>query len=77
MKKLGFLDMQNNEIEEFEAPFGKDHNLGTLNLSNNHLKALPRDDQGYFAGFEAVETWSFAGNEFTEFPDIFDATLLS
>lgn len=73
MKKLGFLDMQNNQIEEFEAPFGKDHNLGTLNLSNNHLKALPRDDQGYFAGFEAVETWSFAGNEFTEFPDIFDA----
>lgn len=73
MKKLGFLDMQNNQIEEFEAPFGKGHNLGTLNLSNNHLKALPRDDQGYFAGFEAVETWSFAGNEFTEFPDIFDA----
>ena len=73
MKKLGFLDMQNNQIEEFEAPFGKDHNLGALNLSNNHLKALPRDDQGYFAGFEAVETWSFAGNEFTEFPDIFDA----
>lgn len=74
MEKLSFFDAQNNQIERFEAPFGKLHNLGTLNLANNKLKSLPRDEYGCFAGYEAVETWSFSGNEFTEFPDIFDAT---
>lgn len=74
MVKLGFFDAQNNQIEKFEAPFGKDHLFGTLNLNNNSLKDLPRDEFGYFAGYEAAETWSFSGNEFTEFPDIFDAS---
>lgn len=74
MVKLGFFDAQNNQIEKFEAPFGKEHLFGTLNLNNNHLKGLPRDEFGYFAGYEAAETWSFSQNEFTEFPDIFDAS---
>lgn len=72
-EKLGFIDFQNNKIESFDAPFGKEHNLGTLNLKMNRLSSLPTDDEGYFAGFEAVEEWSFSGNQFTELPDIFDA----
>lgn len=74
MKKLGFLDLQSNQIEYFETPFGKEHNFGTLNVAGNKLKDLPRDGNGYFAGFEAVEEWSFSGNQFTQFPDIFDAS---
>lgn len=74
MVKLSFFDAQNNQIEKFEVAFGKDHLLGTLNLNNNHLKDLPRDENGYFAGYEAAETWSFSQNEFTQFPDIFDAS---
>lgn len=78
MEKLSFLDMQNNRITRFEAPFGKSHNLGTLNLSGNQLtnESLPTetiDGKHYFAGYEAVETWTFSGNQFTELPDIFDA----
>lgn len=74
MKKLSMFDAQNNKIEEFEAPFGKAHNIGLLSLDNNRLSSLPVDEEGYFAGIEAVETWSFANNQFTELPDIFDAT---
>lgn len=77
MEKLSFLDMQNNHIRKFEAAFGKVHNFGTLNLSGNQLSSLPTetDEKGnkYFAGYEAVETWSFSGNKFVELPNIFDA----
>lgn len=78
MKKLSFLDMQNNRISRITEAFDKTQNFGTLNFANNQLKELPfkTDEKGkkYFAGYEAVETWSFSGNQLTVLPDIFDAS---
>lgn len=76
MEKLGFWDADNNNIRKFEAPFGKDHNFINLNLANNELTELPRDEFGYFANYESAETWSFAGNKFTEVPNVFTTDLL-
>ena len=74
MAKLRTLSCQNNKIEKFEAPFGKDHIFAKLLMEGNKISSLPRDAEGYFVGFDSnVETISFKNNEFTELPDIFDA----
>lgn len=75
MKKLGFWDAQNNNIRLFETPFGKSHNFINLNLANNQLTELPHDEFGYFANYESAETWSFAANKFTKFPNVFGLDL--
>lgn len=75
MKKLRTLSCLNNRVKGFDAPFGKDFVLGKLLMSNNKISSLPRDEEGYFIGFDGnVEGISFAQNEFTELPDIFDAS---
>lgn len=71
MKKLTTLNFQNNQVTEFEAPFGRKHYLRTINMANNKLKSLPVDAEGYFGDYLASETWNFSMNEFTEFPNIF------
>lgn len=73
MEKISLLDFQSNNIYTIAAPFGKEHNLTTFNVSNNHISSIPVDEEGVFAGAEAVETWSFANNLLTEVPDIFDS----
>ena len=76
MKKLGLLDLSNNKISAIEAPFGKEINFATLDLSGNLLEDgdIPVDGEGYFAGYEGVESWSFAGNRLTVLPNIFDGS---
>lgn len=74
MARLRALSCQNNKIEKFEAPFGKEHPFSSLLMDNNRISSLPVDDQGYFVGFDgSVESISFPNNEFTQMPDIFNA----
>ena len=71
MVKLGLLDLTNNKIEKLEA-FGKDVNLAKIYLDYNKIKKVPNVD-GYFCGFEQLESFNISNNEIEEFPDIFDA----
>jgi Leucine-rich repeat (LRR) protein len=71
MTKLNSLDIQNCDVTEFEAPFGKDILIRILNAANNKISSLPRDAEGYFIGEGDAETFNFANNSFTQLPDIF------
>ncbi|PTN10418.1 DUF4458 domain-containing protein [Mangrovibacterium marinum] len=70
-KKLGKLDCNNNQIRTIPA-FGKDVNLVQLTMDYNQITEIPNID-GYFCGYDDVETFSFAHNKLTVFPNIFDA----
>lgn len=75
MEYLSVLNIQNCGITEIEAPFGKDHPFVEFLAAGNKISKLPVDASGFFIGQDALtETVEFAGNEFTEFPDIFDAS---
>lgn len=70
--KLGKLDCTNNLIKKIPA-FGKKVSLVQLNMDYNQIEELPRDADGYFCGYEDVESFSFSHNKLKEFPNIFDA----
>ncbi|WP_430812793.1 MULTISPECIES: DUF4458 domain-containing protein [unclassified Carboxylicivirga] len=70
-KKLGKLDCAYNELVRIPA-FGKEINLVQLNMDHNQITEIPTID-GYYCGYEDVETFSFAHNKLTVFPDIFNA----
>lgn len=78
MKKLGLLDLTNNQIETLH-PFGKKINLAQIYLDYNKIKEVPGvlDEKGnkYFCGFEQMESFSISNNELTVFPDVFNARL--
>lgn len=75
MRKLGLLDLTNNQIEKLH-PFGKEVNLAKVYLDYNKIKEIPNKD-GYFCGFEQMESFTASNNEMTVFPDIFNARLIS
>lgn len=74
LKKIGLLDLAYNEIEGFEddQPFGKEVSFVQLYLDNNKLTYLPKKD-GYFCGYEDVETFSINYNKLRKVPNIFNA----
>lgn len=71
LKKLGLLDCTHNQITKIPA-FGKDVNLVQLMMDYNQIEEIPNID-GYFCGYEDVESFSFAHNKIREFPNIFNA----
>ena len=75
MKKLGLLDLALNKIEKVH-PLGKDVSFVQLYLDYNRISELPKDEEGYFCGYDDVETFSVNYNRLTKVPNIFDANNL-
>lgn len=73
MKKLGLLDFASNRIHTIEEAWGNDIKPVQLYLDNNRLSSFPVDENGVFCYMEDAETFSVKNNDFTEFPNIFDA----
>lgn len=73
MVKLKLLDLQDNSITTLH-PFGKEVSLVKLYLNNNKVTTVPSTTDGFFFGYSSeTESISFAHNQITEFPDIFNA----
>ncbi len=72
-KKLGLLNMVDNEIETVER-LGSDISVVQLYLDNNRIKEIP-DNEGdeKFCNMDDMETFSVTHNMLEAFPDIFDA----
>ncbi len=73
MKKIGMMDFSSNKIRKIETAWGRDIKPVQLYLDNNMLSEFPVGDDGVFCYLEDAETFSVRNNEFTEFPNIFDA----
>ena len=73
MKKIGMMDFSYNRIAKIEKAWSKDIKPVQLFLDNNRLSEFPVDSEGVFCYLEDAETFSVRNNEFTEFPNIFDA----
>lgn len=76
MKKLGLMNFASNKIKKIETAWGKDIKPVQLYLDNNQLSEFPTDENGVFCYVEDAETFSVKRNNFTVFPDIFDAESL-
>ena len=76
MKKLGLMNFSSNKIHTIETAWGKDIKPVQLYLDNNQLSEFPTDENGVFCYVEDAETFSVKRNNFTQFPDIFDAKSL-
>lgn len=72
MKKLGLLDLAFNRISKLH-PLGKSISFVQLYLDNNLITEFPKDEEGYFCGYDDVETFSANYNRLTKVPNIFDA----
>ncbi len=72
MKKLGLLDLAFNKIEKLH-PLGKEIAFVQLYLDNNRITEFPKDEEGYFCGYDDVETFSANYNRLTKVPNIFNA----
>ncbi len=75
MKKIGLLDLAFNKIEKIH-PLGREVAPVQLYLDNNLLESLPRDAEGYFCGYDDVETFSVNYNRLKKVPNIFNAKSL-
>lgn len=73
MKKLGMIDFTSNRIHTIEEAWGNDIKPVQLYFDDNKLSEFPVDENGVFCYMEDAETFSVRYNEFTEFPNIFDA----
>lgn len=71
LEKIGLLDLAFNKISEVEAP-GKDVAFIQLYLDNNQIESLPREN-GYFCGYDDVETFSVNYNKLKKVPNIFSS----
>ena len=76
MKKLGLMNFASNKIKKIETAWGNDIKPVQLYLDNNQLSEFPVDENGVFCYVEDAETFSVKRNNFTVFPDIFDAESL-
>ena len=73
MKKLGMIDFSYNKIHTIEEAWGSDIKPVHIFFDHNRLSSFPVDENGVFCYMEDAETFSVTHNEFTEFPNIFDA----
>ena len=72
LEAIGLLDLAFNKISTVEA-LGKDVAFTQLYLDNNQIEYLPHDAEGYFCGYDDVETFSVNYNRLTMVPNIFNA----
>lgn len=72
LKKISKLDCVHNKIKKIPA-FGKSVSFVQLTMDYNQIEEVPTAEDGYFCGFEDIETFSFAHNKIKVFPDTFDA----
>lgn len=72
MVKLGMLDCVNNQISKVH-PFGKNVSLTKLFLDYNKIEEIEPAEDGYFCGYDDVESFTFTHNLLKEVPDIFNA----
>ena len=72
MRKIGLIDLAYNQISKIH-PFGKDIVPVQLYLDNNKLESLPVDGEGYFCGYDDIETFSVKFNRLKKIPNIFSA----
>lgn len=72
LKKIAKLDCTHNQITHIPA-FGRGISFVQLTMDYNKIKEIPLAADGYFCNYEDIETFSFANNEITEFPNTFDA----
>ena len=76
MKKLGMIDFSSNKIHTIEEAWGNDIKPVQIYFDNNKLSEFPVDEHGVFCYMEDAETFSVKNNNFTQFPNIFDAESL-
>ena len=72
MRKIGLIDLAVNRISKIH-PFGKEVVPVQLYLDFNELESLPRDEEGYFCGYDDIENFSVKYNRLTKIPNIFSA----
>lgn len=72
-KKIGLLDLVNNQIETVER-LGSDISPVQIFLDYNKITDIPDNEGGeVFCNMDDVEAFSVTHNRLEEFPDIFDA----
>jgi Leucine-rich repeat (LRR) protein len=76
MKKLGMIEFSSNRIHTIEEAWGSDIKPVQIFFDNNRLSEFPVDEKGVFCYMEDAETFSVRNNNFTQFPNIFDAESL-
>lgn len=72
MKVLGMIDCTNNKIEKLH-PFGKGVNLVNVSFDYNNITEIPHADDGYFCGYNDMESFTFTHNKIKKFPNIFNS----
>ena len=72
---MGLLDLAFNEIKRVDA-LGKEVQLIQLYLDNNQIEEIPHDSEGYFCGYDDVETFSVNYNKLKKVPNIFNSNNL-
>ena len=72
---MGLLDLAFNKIQRVDA-LGKEVQLIQLYLDNNQIEEIPHDSEGYFCGYDDVETFSVNYNKLTKVPNIFNSNSL-
>ncbi|MBP3549417.1 MAG: DUF4458 domain-containing protein [Rikenellaceae bacterium] len=72
MERIGLLDLAFNKISKIH-PLGKGVAPVQLYLDNNLIEELPRDEEGYFCGYDDIETFSVRFNRLKKVPNIFSS----
>ena len=72
MEKIGLLDLAFNKISKIH-PLGKGVAPVQLYLDSNLIEELPRDEEGYFCGYDDIETFSVRFNRLKKVPNIFSS----
>ena len=72
---MGLLDLAFNKIQRVDA-LGKEVQLIQLYLDNNQIEYIPHDSEGYFCGYDDVETFSVNYNKLKLVPNIFNSNNL-
>lgn len=65
-KKLKYLDLQKNYLDELPAKIGTLRNLTVLNLNSNQLSYLPKS----LGKLENLETLNLSSNYFVDYPHV-------
>lgn len=72
---MGLLDLAFNKIKRVDA-LGKDVELIQLYLDYNEIEEIPHDSDGYFCGYNDMESFSVNFNKLKKVPNIFNSNNL-